>query len=172
MTVSGVGCRLDYNLLECGTEEITSPNYPSYYDNNADCQWILRSETGNTLTVLITSFQTESTYDRVEIGNGEAVTTESVIGDYAGVLNTTVPIEVTSTDPALWITFVSDDDKTQQGFVLTVKDNCPTSKSGHQTTSALYARKQNRQNLSHSRNWFIFSKFVVCLMPTVTKLHR
>ena len=107
---------------------IRSPNYPNSYGHNEDCQWILESRAGNTMTVNITRFQTERTYDILRIGDGGTVGTQRA--EYSG--EPSVPIVIRSAGPEVWITFTSDGDKLAPGFSLSVQDNCAPSQSPYQ----------------------------------------
>ena len=124
----GVGCRLSYRLQQCNSVDINSPNYPLNYGHVEDCRWILLSEAGNTLTVTINEFETERIYDLLRIGNGNVVSVQSELQTFSGILS--MPVDpVTSDGSAMWITFITDSDKTQKGFSMTVQDNCETCES-------------------------------------------
>ena len=45
--------------MEGAAGELRSPNYPSAYDNNADCVYILRTSIGSTLDINFIDFDLE-----------------------------------------------------------------------------------------------------------------
>lgn len=51
---------------------ISSPHFPSEYDNNADCTWTVLAEPGDTIALVFTDFQLEEGYDFLEISGTEA----------------------------------------------------------------------------------------------------
>ncbi|KAJ4927459.1 hypothetical protein JOQ06_015186, partial [Pogonophryne albipinna] len=46
---------------------ITTPNYPSEYNNNADCTWTVLAEPGDTIALVFSDFQLEDDYDLLEV---------------------------------------------------------------------------------------------------------
>ena len=46
---------------------ITSPNYPNDYDNNHWCLWVIRSEEGTIIELVILDFYTELDFDFLEV---------------------------------------------------------------------------------------------------------
>lgn len=51
---------------------ISSPRFPSEYENNADCTWTILAEPGDTIALVFTDFQLEEGYDFLEISGTEA----------------------------------------------------------------------------------------------------
>uniref|UniRef100_A0A8C8SA97 CUB domain-containing protein n=1 Tax=Pelusios castaneus TaxID=367368 RepID=A0A8C8SA97_9SAUR len=51
---------------------ISSPHFPSEYENNADCTWTILAEPGDTIALVFTDFQLEEGYDFLEISGTEA----------------------------------------------------------------------------------------------------
>lgn len=51
---------------------ISSPYFPSEYENNADCTWTILAEPGDTIALVFTDFQLEEGYDFLEISGTEA----------------------------------------------------------------------------------------------------
>uniref|UniRef100_A0A8C5S568 CUB and sushi domain-containing protein 1 n=1 Tax=Laticauda laticaudata TaxID=8630 RepID=A0A8C5S568_LATLA len=51
---------------------ISSPHFPSEYNNNADCTWTILAEPGDTIALVFTDFQLEEGYDFLEISGTEA----------------------------------------------------------------------------------------------------
>lgn len=54
------------------TWTISSPHFPSEYENNADCTWSILAEPGDTIALVFTDFQLEDRYDFLEISGTEA----------------------------------------------------------------------------------------------------
>ncbi|EGV97115.1 CUB and sushi domain-containing protein 1 [Cricetulus griseus] len=54
------------------SSSISSPHFPSEYDNNADCTWTILAEPGDTIALVFTDFQLEEGYDFLEISGTEA----------------------------------------------------------------------------------------------------
>ncbi|KAJ8359904.1 hypothetical protein SKAU_G00164290 [Synaphobranchus kaupii] len=54
------------------TGTITSPHFPSEYENNADCTWSILAEPGDTIALIFADFQLEDRYDFLEISGTEA----------------------------------------------------------------------------------------------------
>ncbi|CAB1450920.1 unnamed protein product [Pleuronectes platessa] len=46
---------------------ITTPNYPTVYNNNADCTWTVLAEPGDTIALVFSDFQLEDDYDLLEV---------------------------------------------------------------------------------------------------------
>ncbi|XP_067884582.1 CUB and sushi domain-containing protein 1a [Heterodontus francisci] len=53
---------------------ISSPHFPSEYNNNADCTWTILAEPGDTIALIFSDFQLEDGYDILEISGTEALT--------------------------------------------------------------------------------------------------
>uniref|UniRef100_A0A3Q4HNF0 CUB domain-containing protein n=1 Tax=Neolamprologus brichardi TaxID=32507 RepID=A0A3Q4HNF0_NEOBR len=54
---------------------ITTPNYPSEYNNNADCTWTVLAEPGDTIALVFSDFQLEDDYDLLEVSGTEGSST-------------------------------------------------------------------------------------------------
>lgn len=54
------------------SSSISSPHFPSEYENNADCTWTILAEPGDTIALVFTDFQLEEGYDFLEISGTEA----------------------------------------------------------------------------------------------------
>ncbi|XP_018428951.1 PREDICTED: CUB and sushi domain-containing protein 2-like [Nanorana parkeri] len=73
----------DFPLPACRTDDacggtlrgqsgiITSPHFPSEYNNNADCTWTILAEVGDTIALIFTDFQLEDAYDYLEVTGTE-----------------------------------------------------------------------------------------------------
>uniref|UniRef100_A0A3Q2ECB7 CUB and Sushi multiple domains 1 n=1 Tax=Cyprinodon variegatus TaxID=28743 RepID=A0A3Q2ECB7_CYPVA len=87
---------------------ITSPGYPSEYDNNLDCTWSILAEPGDTIALVFTDFLLEDKYDFLEISGTEAPT--------IWLTGTTSPSPVISNKNWLRIHFTSDSNHRRKGF--------------------------------------------------------
>lgn len=54
------------------SSSISSPHFPSEYENNADCTWTILAEPGDTIALVFTDFQLEDGYDFLEISGTDA----------------------------------------------------------------------------------------------------
>lgn len=104
--------------LPSGT--LTSPNYPSEYDQNTDCQWTISSPAGTFIGATFASlFYIEAhascQYDYVEIRDGSQATSD-LLGKFCG---TTQPPSVKSTGNAMFVRFRTDSSVAHAGFSLT-----------------------------------------------------
>ncbi|XP_072403925.1 CUB and sushi domain-containing protein 2-like [Chiloscyllium punctatum] len=67
-------CRADDGCggtLRGQSGDISSPNFPSVYENNADCTWTILAEPGDTIALVFTDFQLEDGYDFLEVSGTE-----------------------------------------------------------------------------------------------------
>jgi hypothetical protein len=113
---SGDPCSPETRPLELedhGT--FTSPNYPSYYSSNSDCQWMLIAGNESAVVVIhFTNFETESCCDKVNLFDGDS-TKSKLIASLSGT-NVTPQQKFRSTQPYLFVRFTSDDSITTLGF--------------------------------------------------------
>lgn len=114
-------CNTNYSIPADGTVEITSPNYPDSYPNDAHCLWIISVEPLRRIRVLFKNFSTEPQYDLLTIGNGRNPSDHgSVVLMQSGP---TTPSNFISSGNVIWVSFTSDDGKNGEGFVVQLKDN-------------------------------------------------
>ncbi|XP_071826204.1 cubilin-like isoform X2 [Apostichopus japonicus] len=129
---SGDGFSFSYITLreDCGgiftlddsnpSSVITSPDYPTGYPNDVDCQWNIRSPAGTVIQATFADlFHIEShsscRYDFVELRDG-TISTSDVLGSYCGE---TAPYPVISTANAMRVRFRTDISDQFAGFSLT-----------------------------------------------------
>lgn len=103
--------------LTGNTGVLTSPNYPSNYPNNQDCDWIISAPEGQQIMLNFTDFSLEAdslcTYDYVSIRNG-GYESSPLVGTYCGTsLN---PSSFVSHSNLMRITFHTDGSVTDRGF--------------------------------------------------------
>ncbi|XP_067863040.1 CUB and sushi domain-containing protein 2 [Heptranchias perlo] len=87
---------------------ISSPGFPSDYDNNADCTWTILAEPGDTIALVFTDFQLEDGYDFLEVSGTE----DSSIW----LTGMNLPSPVISSKNWLRLHFTSDSNHKQKGF--------------------------------------------------------
>uniref|UniRef100_A0AAV2LT87 CUB and Sushi multiple domains 1 n=1 Tax=Knipowitschia caucasica TaxID=637954 RepID=A0AAV2LT87_KNICA len=87
---------------------ITSPGYPTEYDNNLDCTWSILAEPGDTIALVFNDFFLEDKYDFLEISGTEAPS--------IWLTGTTLPSPVISSKNWLRIHFTSDSNHRRKGF--------------------------------------------------------
>ncbi|XP_070534296.1 low-density lipoprotein receptor-related protein 2-like isoform X2 [Ptychodera flava] len=120
ITTEGPYCGGVLTLSEGGSDVILSPNYPSDYDPNLQCTWIVMADEGRKIITYFTVLDTEYTVDEVVLGDGGDPSDENSViftasGPYA-------PPKVVSTTNQIWITFTSDSDYSGFGFQIEVYD--------------------------------------------------
>ncbi|XP_072046866.1 hyalin-like [Amphiura filiformis] len=102
-------------ILTATSGVITTPNYPSFYPNDAKCTWIIRGGEGTYIQLMFTNFTLEESvedgcYDWLEI-----LTTK--ISDRIGYCGTSLDRETAqSRRNYLWLQFRSDESIVQSGF--------------------------------------------------------
>ncbi|RXN27608.1 CUB and sushi domain-containing 1-like protein [Labeo rohita] len=90
------------------TGTISSPHFPSEYENNADCTWSILAEPGDTIALVFTDFQLEDRYDFLEISGTEAPS--------IWLTGMNLPSPVISSKNWLRLHFTSDSNHRRKGF--------------------------------------------------------
>ncbi|KAJ8250433.1 hypothetical protein COCON_G00223550 [Conger conger] len=90
------------------TGTITSPHFPSEYENNADCTWSVLAEPGDTIALIFADFQLEDRYDFLEISGTEAPS--------VWLTGMNLPSPVISSKNWLRLHFTSDSNHRRKGF--------------------------------------------------------
>ncbi|XP_051038037.1 CUB and sushi domain-containing protein 1 [Phodopus roborovskii] len=90
------------------SSSISSPHFPSEYDNNADCTWNILAEPGDTIALVFTDFQLEEGYDFLEISGTEAPS--------IWLTGMNLPSPVISSKNWLRLHFTSDSNHRRKGF--------------------------------------------------------
>lgn len=98
--------------MEQGT--VNTPNYPSNYDDNDHCTWLIQST--QRIKLVFTFFSVEQGFDNLSVYEG--ISTQSVIGTYTGE---ETGQEVESSGRDLFLEFKSDHSNTKQGFLISIK---------------------------------------------------
>ncbi|XP_048355110.1 CUB and sushi domain-containing protein 1-like isoform X3 [Sphaerodactylus townsendi] len=87
---------------------ISTPHYPSEYNNNADCTWTILAEPGDTIALVFMDFQLEDGYDFLEVTGTE--------GSSLWFTGNNLPAPVISSKNWLRLHFTSDGNHRQKGF--------------------------------------------------------
>ncbi|XP_041921873.1 CUB and sushi domain-containing protein 1-like [Alosa sapidissima] len=90
------------------TGTISSPHFPSEYENNADCTWSILAEPGDTIALVFTDFQLEDRYDFLEISGTEVPS--------IWLTGMNLPSPVISSKNWLRLHFTSDSNHRRKGF--------------------------------------------------------
>nr|XP_008977252.3 CUB and sushi domain-containing protein 1 isoform X1 [Callithrix jacchus] len=90
------------------SSSISSPHFPSEYENNADCIWTILAEPGDTIALVFTDFQLEEGYDFLEISGTEAPS--------IWLTGMNLPSPVISSKNWLRLHFTSDSNHRRKGF--------------------------------------------------------
>lgn len=124
------GCNVDYQIPECGSVEVESPNYPNNYRDLDSCQWLLSTESNNQLRLTIFAFDTEIEFDKVNIGNGANPSNalSKIAGPLSGSIEDLTQTTYVSNADEMWITFSTDNDKARSGFIMRIEDGGCTGK--------------------------------------------
>ncbi|XP_046577740.1 cubilin-like [Haliotis rubra] len=156
--VTGGGFRLQYtSATDCGFpylsassatwKTLTSPGYPSNYDNNENCLWQIRAPNGYGIKVEILYLSLESSSlcsrDYLAFQQGSWFWSRQ-LGKYCGVYNNK---QVVGTSSYMAITFHTDGSTTRPGFNLKYK-------------AGIIPPKRNCSKLSASKySWRYLSSF-------------
>ena len=94
---------------------INSPNYPSNYGDNANCNWRIVGPTGTQLRLHFNDFTTESNVDKLSVYDGASSNSNEILS----VSGPSVPNDITSTSNNLYVTFETDGNVVKRGFKIT-----------------------------------------------------
>jgi len=90
-----------------------TPNYPSNYPNNANCQWRITSPDPDAQVLLdFEDFETESRYDWLNVYDGSSTSDERVLR-YSGAGR---PSPIESSGDVMLVEFTTDSSVTRRGF--------------------------------------------------------
>ena len=108
------------NMVNGDSLNITSPNYPYYYQNNLDCTWIFsaKEETGS-FSIHFLTFDLQPKYDKLFIGRGDISSLEERLHTFSSLLPSNFVVIIEET--AIWIKFTSDFTRASGGFQLQIE---------------------------------------------------
>ncbi|XP_070533081.1 CUB and sushi domain-containing protein 1-like isoform X2 [Ptychodera flava] len=136
-TTAALGCRRTFHLQEGDTATVTTPNYPSPYDDLLDCLWVFIASDQSVLEVSFQTFSSELGYDYMEAGEGSGPTDgTTIIHRHSGAQ---LPDDFSAMSSSAWISFYSDVSMNDSGFEVKVTALQPqpdvTTRSTKRTTS-------------------------------------
>ena len=105
-------CASTYNT---SGKYIITPNYPSNYGSNVDCNWKITSPIGTTITLTFDDFQTESSWDKLTIYDGPSPNLGYSWDRFSGIGPSD---DFESTGNSLYLRFESDSTLVSRGFKL------------------------------------------------------
>ncbi len=92
------------------------------YANNAECTWLIAPPNASNITVEFGSFETEESYDFVEVYDGSSSSCPML----ASLTGVKLPLPITSTSGSMFVRLISDFVSTRKGFTATYRaDNAP-----------------------------------------------
>lgn len=102
-----------FNYVTGQSGTISTKNYPSNYEDNSNCQWLIQVEDGYKIEFNFTDFSIEEWFDYVDVFDGPT-TASKLIKKFTGVDKSYAVI--TSTSNVLLVNFISDDERNFKGF--------------------------------------------------------
>ncbi|KAL8573023.1 hypothetical protein ACOMHN_010453 [Nucella lapillus] len=156
-SVDNVGFRANYQIATCGGRisgsngTILSPKYPSNYDPNANCSWVISGPTGHYLNLTFNAFNLESSNgcsnDYVVVREFNQ-TGNVVLRPSCG---SAIPASFDTSDSLAFVQFVSNGNAQASGFNLTFQASVEEC-GGDLTTSTGTIASPNYPGLyAHSR---------------------
>ncbi len=91
---------------------ITDGSGSQYYDNNANCKWLIKPSGASSVKLTFTAFNTESGADYVKVYNGET-TSSPLLGSFSG---SSTPAAVTANSGKMLVCFTSNATTKKPGF--------------------------------------------------------
>lgn len=114
MSVSG-SCRGTFH-----ENEITSPNFPSPYSNNMDCQWTIQPPSDSRIELNFAAFELESDsncrYDWLKVHDGRDESSPIIGG--GRMCGKNIPENIVSNGNILHLIFKSDSSVPEKGFKI------------------------------------------------------
>ncbi|XP_077996449.1 cadherin-23-like [Glandiceps talaboti] len=111
-------CEEYLTISQCGSVNVTSPNYPNNYSNYLTCRWIITTLPSRSIFVEWLDFETEEYFDFVSAGHGNELWSDVVIANHSG---SSLPKNFKSGD-TVWLTFTTDGSITYRGFQVILHD--------------------------------------------------
>ncbi|XP_041480035.1 uncharacterized protein LOC121427594 isoform X5 [Lytechinus variegatus] len=95
---------------------LSSPGYPSNYDNNLNLVWTILAPSDYRIIIYTTSISTELEYDFLYIGKGLTFDLNNLLIEFTGYYDRS--LEVLLPGNKAFVSFTSDSSNTRQGFFL------------------------------------------------------
>ncbi|XP_063777593.1 cubilin [Pseudophryne corroboree] len=138
-------------VFQTSNGEIHSPNYPRPYNDNTECSWVIKVDTGHRVSLNFTDFDieyhTSCNYDSVTVYDGETSDARLL----ATLCGSQLPGVITSTQSIMFVRLRSDHSGQHKGFSARFSEACgstiTTASIGGVISSPLYpAKYPNNQN--------------------------
>ena len=98
-------------------DKVQSPNYPNRYESNAECRWTLEGPVGSGMVLQFSEFETESSFDAVQILAGGRTEESSVtLASLSGSLNASALRPFVTGSNMMIVKFRSDASVEKRGF--------------------------------------------------------
>ncbi|XP_063906392.1 tolloid-like protein 1 [Zophobas morio] len=123
---------------------ISSPNYPNYYSNNANCTWRFKTTPGHRIQIVFSGIQTADCDDYVRVYDNYYPSNASILLEVCG--NKT-DITGLSTTNELSVNFISDSLNVYHGFNATYSSVCGGNLTA--TTTEKYVYSHDTYGLSN-----------------------
>ena len=110
------------NLAIGDAVHITTPGYPAFYSNNADCVWLFKNLNNGTFEIVVNELVFANNGDMLQVGYGSNysdVTSEIVRLEFFVARTNRATVYIASKE--MWMRFVSDDLQRHRGANLTVQ---------------------------------------------------
>ena len=110
------------NLAIGDAVHITTPEYPAFYPNNADCVWFFTNHDNGTFKIVVNELVFANDGDMLQVGYGSNysnVTSEIVRLEFFVTRRNRATLYVEAQD--MWMRFASDDLQRHRGANLTVQ---------------------------------------------------
>ncbi|XP_030832037.1 CUB and sushi domain-containing protein 1-like [Strongylocentrotus purpuratus] len=102
---------------------IVSPNYPDYYPNNVNTQWLVSGPADYQIMAVFSTFDLEYNYDFLRVGSGlDPDDTASLLANLSG---SSLPDIIVSNSNEMWLGFTSDGSNTELGFRMNIEVYTP-----------------------------------------------
>ncbi|PVD35988.1 hypothetical protein C0Q70_02958 [Pomacea canaliculata] len=156
VSVTSVGFKAEYKIATCGGRifsvngSITSPNYPSNYESNSNCSWLVYGPVGHYLTFTFNAFNLESstncTNDFVEVR--EYNETGNLLLRACG---SNLPASFDTSDSYSYVLFVSNQNVVSSGFSLSFQASVEECGGDLTTPSGVFTSPNFPGLYAHSR---------------------
>lgn len=106
-----------HHYLQSSGDKVQSPNYPNRYDGNADCKWTLEGPVGSGMVLQFSEFETEASFDTVQILAGGRTEESSVtLATLSGHQNVSALKNFVTGSNLMIVKFRSDASVEKRGF--------------------------------------------------------
>lgn len=90
-----------------------STNFPSSYENNFNCSYLISVQEANSLRIIFQQFDTEHYYDYLYVGEGVIPNKDDALASWDG---SETPSSFALQSSSMWFLFVTNENVTYSGF--------------------------------------------------------